>query len=133
MRLLLAAFLLLSLSPPCHTLDSASPGLFVRVVDDIDIYISPAGELTVAYAESSPTRRPYLANMDLYHTQELDAGLINVNTASKATLKQLPGIGNVLADRIIAGRPYQRVDDLLDVSGIGPSKLATIRPLIRVD
>ena len=58
---------------------------------------------------------------------------MDVNTASAAELKELPGIGPALARRIIAGRPYRSVNDLIEVEGIGERKLAELRPLVRVD
>lgn len=58
-------------------------------------------------------------------------GLIDVNRASASELEQLPGVGPVLAARIVADReengPFGSVDDLERVSGIGPSVLATLR------
>jgi len=63
-------------------------------------------------------------------------GLVNVNTASAAELETLPGIGEVLAQRIIdhrtANGPFTSVDQLLDVSGIGESILGSIRDLVTV-
>ncbi|MCH8293357.1 helix-hairpin-helix domain-containing protein [Candidatus Poribacteria bacterium] len=59
-------------------------------------------------------------------------GKININTATKAELMTLDGIGEVLADRIIAGRPYERVEDLLRISGIGSKTLAKIRDKVTV-
>lgn len=48
---------------------------------------------------------------------------VNINTASKAQLETLPGIGNVKAQNIISYRqehgPFQSIDDLTNVSGIG--------------
>jgi competence protein ComEA len=62
--------------------------------------------------------------------------LINVNTASQAELETLPGIGETKALAIIAHRtqngPFATVDQLDDVSGIGPATLEAIRPLVSV-
>lgn len=44
---------------------------------------------------------------------EQTSGLVNVNTASQAELEALPGIGPVTAGKIIGGRPYSDVGELL--------------------
>jgi competence protein ComEA len=67
---------------------------------------------------------------------DVSSGLVNVNTATLDELDTLPGIGPVLAERIIAERakrPFARVDELRRVSGIGPKKLEAIRALVTVD
>lgn len=61
---------------------------------------------------------------------------INVNTAPKQELMRLPGIGEAMADRIVAARkerPFGSPDDLLRVQGIGKKKLERLRPYIRTD
>ena len=62
--------------------------------------------------------------------------LININTASETDLEALPGVGPVTAAAIIDYRtqngPFAAVDDLIDVSGIGPSTLEQIRPFATV-
>ncbi len=55
-------------------------------------------------------------------------GLLDLNTATEKELQTIKGIGPVIAGRIIAGRPYKTVDDLIKVKGIGSKKLEKIRP-----
>lgn len=63
-------------------------------------------------------------------------GPVAVNRAPANVLESLPGIGPVLAARIVAHREanglFGEVEDLLDVPGIGESKLAEIRSAVRV-
>jgi DNA uptake protein ComE-like DNA-binding protein/endonuclease YncB( thermonuclease family) len=55
-------------------------------------------------------------------------GHIDVNTATEKELRTLPGIGPVMASRIIAARPFRSADDLKKVNGIGDKNYARIRP-----
>jgi competence protein ComEA len=61
-------------------------------------------------------------------------GRIHLNRATAAELDDLPGIGPVIAERIVAHRsehgPFRAVEDLLDVPGIGEAKLANLRDLV---
>ncbi|MBO3086813.1 ComEA family DNA-binding protein [Cellulomonas sp. zg-ZUI40] len=62
-------------------------------------------------------------------------GLVDLNTADAAALEELPGVGPVLAGRIVqrrTGRPFTSVDELDEVSGIGPALLADLLPRVRV-
>ena len=63
-------------------------------------------------------------------------GLVNINTATQAELETLPGIGPVTAARIIAYRetngPYERIEDIQDVPGIGPATFEGLKELITV-
>lgn len=60
-------------------------------------------------------------------------GTVDVNEASAEELRKLPGVGAKLAERIIAHRPYEKVDDLLRVPGIGAKSLEQFRALVRVE
>ena len=65
---------------------------------------------------------------------EGDDGLISINQADTSSLEDLPGVGPVLAERIVAHReangPFETVEELLEVPGIGESKLAAMRDSI---
>lgn len=58
----------------------------------------------------------------------------DLNTADVSVMQELPGVGPVLAARIVAFRddhgPFESIEALLDVPGIGESKLASIRAAI---
>lgn len=60
--------------------------------------------------------------------------LVSLNSATAQQLDELPGVGPATAAAIIAHRerhgPFQSVDDLLAVPGIGPTKLARLRDLV---
>ncbi|UJP41798.1 helix-hairpin-helix domain-containing protein [Cellulomonas palmilytica] len=61
--------------------------------------------------------------------------LVDLNAADAAALETLPGIGPVLAERIVehrADRPFSSVDELVDVPGIGTALLERLRDRVRV-
>jgi competence protein ComEA len=62
--------------------------------------------------------------------------LVDLNTATLAALDTLPGVGPVLAQRIVDWRAqhgrFASVDELGEVSGIGDKLLEQIRPKVRV-
>jgi competence protein ComEA len=60
------------------------------------------------------------------------ASPLDLNTATFEELQELPGIGPKLAERILAHRPYKKVEDLDDVPGIGQRTLEKLTPLIQV-
>ena len=61
---------------------------------------------------------------------------VNINTADVDTLTALPGIGRVLAERIVAYRrqndPFRAVEEIMKVEGIGEKKAEAILDLITV-
>ncbi len=58
--------------------------------------------------------------------------LIDINSASQSELESIPGVGPVIAQRIIESRPYRSVNELRRVKGIGEKRLEEIRQLVRV-
>ncbi|MCH8962717.1 MAG: helix-hairpin-helix domain-containing protein, partial [Bacteroidetes bacterium] len=67
----------------------------------------------------------------------LPAASINLNTATASELQRLPRIGPKLAARILALReahgPFRRVQDLVQVRGIGKKTLARLAPYLVVE
>lgn len=63
-------------------------------------------------------------------------GLIDLNTADESALDTLPGVGPVMAQNILAWREtngrFTNVEQLQEISGIGPSRYAQISPLVTV-
>lgn len=62
--------------------------------------------------------------------------VVDLNRATATELEQLPGIGPSLAGAIVTWRtdhgPFTRIDDLLEVPGIGPAKLASLADRVSV-
>jgi len=77
-------------------------------------------------APTAPGGAPELNRSHL--KEKIPLGGIAINTATEKELTTVPGIGHVMAARIIAARPFRSADDLKRVSGIGDKKYAQIRP-----
>jgi competence protein ComEA len=64
------------------------------------------------------------------------AQALNLNTATAAQLEALPGIGKATADRIVEYRQksggFKKVEDLMNVRGIGEKNFLKLKPLITV-
>ncbi len=64
-------------------------------------------------------------------------GRVDLNTATSLQLQMLPGIGETLAERIIAYRTEQKgfknVEELMNVTGIGEKKFLQVKELIKVE
>ena len=65
-----------------------------------------------------------------------ETSVVNVNTADAVQLQELDGVGEVLAERIVTWRteqgPFQAVEDLVQVPGIGDQTLAGFRDAVTI-
>ena len=63
-------------------------------------------------------------------------GVVDLNTADQQQLEDLPGVGPVMAGNIVAWRdangPFTSIDQLQEISGIGPARFAQLAPLVTV-
>jgi DNA uptake protein ComE-like DNA-binding protein len=93
---------------------------------------APADSHPVVSSVARPTasiRRSSAVGTTGSHVKEkIPLGNIDINTATEKELTTVPGIGHVMAARIIAARPFRSADDLKRVSGIGEKKYGQIRP-----
>jgi competence protein ComEA len=87
----------------------------------------PVVPVAPARAESIPTAAPASGP-----ASSNSGGPVNINTATLEQLDTLPGVGAVTAEKIVVGRPYSRIEDLLNVDGIGEAKFAKLKDLITV-
>lgn len=86
--------------------------------------------------QNSDNRITLIHSDDNLTATDQDNGLVNINTASLEELKLLPGVGEVLAQRIVAYRdengPFKIAEDLCLVEGIGSKTFETLSKYITV-
>lgn len=76
---------------------------------------------------------PSLALGPMSASRRLAVGVaLDPNTDTAAALATVPGLGMRLAERIVAARPYDTLEELERVRGIGPKKRAALSPWLRV-
>jgi DNA uptake protein ComE-like DNA-binding protein len=59
--------------------------------------------------------------------------VVNINTATEKQLQTIPNIGQARAAQIMAGRPYESVDDLVRIVGIGTESIEGLRPFVTIE
>ena len=94
------------------------------------------GELIVVPKIGDPTSPPSGATPGRATATPTILAPVNINTAGIEELDRLPGIGPAIAQRIIdyrnANGPFQRIEDIVKVRGIGPAEFDAIKDLIVV-
>ena len=130
---------------PATNADLDSINLAQTILDTEQIYVprkSPAARVRKPAPRLVPKRKP-AANVPTTTVTSGGATVVpgaapstkvNINSATAAQLDTLPGIGPTTARAIISYRqskgPYSRVEDLLNVPGIGPARLDAMRAMI---
>jgi len=119
-------FLLISLARILP--DNEPPAVRLKAHGD-DLFLVPAGETTKPEVEAVPVSDPSLAPFFF--------APVPVNRAEKSLLMTLPGIGEGLAERIIAFRevhgPMKNMDDFSQIHGIGSKRMKILQGKICFD
>lgn len=96
-----------------------------KLVDEEKIYVPRIGE------EDTPIE----TSVEGIAGNDFSSNQVDINTCTKEELMSLPGIGEVLAGRIIEYREqtsFKTIEDIKNVSGIGDKKFEGIKDLIRI-
>jgi competence protein ComEA len=92
--------------------------------------MAPSTRMTLATPSSQSSNAQESSSV----SQGAQSGMVSLSTATEKELEELPGVGPATAAAIVAHRrahgPFRRVEDLLNVKGIGDAKLATMRARI---
>jgi competence protein ComEA len=100
--------------------------------------------ITSEIAEKIIAGRPYKRIDDLTKIDEIDEGMldnlrdilavspVDINTATDKELSRVPGLGKVMAQRVIENRPYHSIADLSKVSGISQNMVKQMQPYLMV-
>ncbi len=114
------------------TADSQNINLASKLIDGEEIIVPVFGQNTSASNPGSPT----ISTKNTPAAVTADSPL-DINMATEQQLDNLPGIGAAKAQQIIVFRqqngPFQKIDDLQNVPGIGPGIFAKIKDLITVN
>lgn len=138
--------------------DTESINLAEKLVDGEQVYIAPKGRIpppptsTVRGGPTAPAAppgspaqtpapKPHPSTASGHERSAKPGkltvpgqGTVRINSAGAAELQRLPGIGPSMAQRIIDYRlqkgAFKSVDELNEVKGIGPAKLAKLRPFV---
>ena len=86
-----------------------------------------------AIRDQRAEQRQEQAQLDAATGRAPPTEMLDVNTAARDELMRIPGIGEHFANLIIEHRPYDELDALLRVPGIGPKRFANLREWVRVE
>jgi len=118
---------------PMIPIDHSSSPLEVvesKAVQEIQLELSPVPSISNNESLRTLQQRGNFQTVDV-------PSLVNLNASSRKELESLPGIGKVLAGRIVTYRStygvFQRVNDLVKVSGIGKKRLKRLAPFVKVE
>jgi len=136
---------------PTQEADMDAVNLAQKVTDGEKVFVpkrsvtpptGAAGDALPTPASSAPSRAAseHAKGGRSSHADKITATSgeqIALNMATEADLQRLPGVGPSMAGRILAYRRqagrFEKIEDLMQVTGIGPKKFAKIAPFVKLD
>jgi DNA uptake protein ComE-like DNA-binding protein len=110
--------------------DLSKAGVSAATIKKISPLVTFGGESAVT-ASSSTTKAATARTASASKVSSAPGTTVDLNSASAAELKELPGVGDATAKKIIAGRPYSSVGDL-SKAGVSTSTISKITPFVTV-
>jgi competence protein ComEA len=123
---------------PYKSVDELSKaGLSAKAIQDLKPFVTVGAAAPAAKPAKPPKEKPAAAEKakapEKAAAPKLAPGQkVNINTATKEQLVALPEIGEVKAQAIIDGRPYQKPEDVMKVKGIKEGTYGAIKDYITV-
>lgn len=116
--------------------DLSKAGLSAKAIESVKPFVT-VGKAPAAAAAKDMTKPVKEAQKEAKSAAKsasaaVQGAKVNINTADKAALDALPGIGPVKAQAIIDGRPYKTIEDVMKVSGIKEKAFEKIKDMITV-
>ncbi len=115
--------------------DANRINLAAKLSDGQQLYVPAKGEKQSRVTPDSNSNAPSENTSPSAESTTSGSSIVNVNTAGLSELDSLPGVGPVIAQRIIDYRSkngqFNSAEELLDVKGIGPQKLADMKPYLQ--
>lgn len=108
-------------------------GIFVLAVGGGMFYLANEGKSDIRIISANAPDDISLADIKSGKIAGVAVRLINLNLASRDDLIGLPGVGEVTADKIIAGRPYVTVDELSTGKIVNKGVFEKIKDLVSVE
>lgn len=124
-----------------HGPQGSAPGAITRhrpqiVVALLVVAVLLGGAFYAARLSEGAPKVVYSASLEEAEADSQDSLQVNINTADAEELDELPQVGPATAEAIIEHRStnglFRSVEDLLEVSGIGPSTIEEIKPFATV-
>ncbi len=116
--------------------DLTGLNLAAKLADGDSVVIAAAGGASSGVSNGGASGSAASGRPGSSANQQSASSLVDLNTADEAALDSLPGVGPVMAQNILAWREqngrFSSIEQLQEISGIGPARYAQLSALVTV-